>query len=55
MMRVLLILVAVCFSAFAFAQTVPPQVGGKPLVVVKPSTPTGCKFVDRQGNENLGR
>jgi hypothetical protein len=31
MMRALLILVAVCFSATAFAQTAPPQVDGKPL------------------------
>jgi hypothetical protein len=45
MMKVLLILVVVCFSAPAFAQTAAPQVGGKPLVQVKPQTPAGCKLV----------
>ena len=44
-MRALLVLAAIGFSATAFAQTAPPQVGGKPLVVVKPSTPIGCKLV----------
>jgi hypothetical protein len=44
-MRVLLVLAAIGFSATAFAQTVPPQVGGKPLVQVKPQAPAGCKVV----------
>jgi hypothetical protein len=44
MMRVLVFLAAIVFSTAAFAQTVPPQVGGKPLVVVKPSA-LGCKLV----------
>jgi hypothetical protein len=44
-MRALLVLAAISFSATAFAQTAPPQVGGKPLVAVKPSTPIGCKLV----------
>ena len=44
-MRALLVLAAISFSATAFAQTAPPPVGGKPLVVVKPSTPIGCKLV----------
>jgi hypothetical protein len=44
-MRALLILAAISFSATALAQTVPPQVGGKPLVQVKPQAPAGCKLV----------
>ena len=44
-MRSLLILVAICFSASAFAQSGPPKVGNKPLVQVKPKEPTGCKLV----------
>jgi hypothetical protein len=44
-MRALLILVAVCLSANAFAQDAPPKVGGKPLVQVKPKEPMGCKLV----------
>ena len=44
-MRSLLILVAICFSATAFAQTGPPKVGNKPLAQVKPKEPMGCKFV----------
>jgi hypothetical protein len=44
-MRVLLILAAISFSATAFAQTAPPKIGSKPLVQVKPNTPTGCKLV----------
>ena len=41
-MRSLLILVAICFSATAFAQSAPPN---KPLVRVKPKEPSGCKLV----------
>jgi hypothetical protein len=48
MIRVLLILAAMIFSATAFAQTPKPKapkVGNKPLVQVKPKAPTGCKLV----------
>src|SRR5260370_15168188 len=45
MMRGLLILVAISFSAAAFAQSAPPKVGNKALVQVKPKEPTGCKLV----------
>ena len=44
-MRSLLILVAICFSATAFAQSAPPKLGSKPLVQVKPKEPMGCKLV----------
>jgi len=44
-MRLLLLLVAICFSATAFAQSTPPKVGNKPVVQVKPKEPTGCKLV----------
>jgi hypothetical protein len=44
-MRSLLILVATCFSATAFAQSTPPKVGNKPVVRVKPKEPMGCKLV----------
>jgi len=44
-MRSLLILVAICFSATAFAQSAPPKVGNKPLAQVKPKEPMGCKLV----------
>ena len=44
-MRSLLILVAICFSATAFAQSTPPKVGNKPVVRVKPKEPMGCKLV----------
>ena len=43
-MRSLLILVAICFSATAFAQSAPPKVGNKSLVQVKPKEPMGCKL-----------
>ena len=43
--RSLLILVAICFSATAFAQSVPPKVSNKPSVRVKPKEPTACKLV----------
>jgi hypothetical protein len=45
MMRSLLILAAICFSATAFAQSAPPKVGNKSLVQVKPKEPMGCKLV----------
>jgi len=41
-MRILLTLVAICFSANAFAQGATPKAGTKP---VKPKEPTGCKLV----------
>ena len=44
-MRLLFILVAICFSGTVFAQSAPPKVGNKALVQVKPKAPTGCKFV----------
>ena len=44
-MRPLLILVAVCYSATAFAQSAPPKLGSKPLVQVRPKEPMGCKLV----------
>jgi hypothetical protein len=44
-MRSMLILVAICFSATAFAQSAPPKVGNKSLVQVKPKEPIGCKLV----------
>jgi len=44
-MRSLLTLVAICFSATAFAQSAPPKPGSKPLVLVKPKEPMGCKLV----------
>jgi hypothetical protein len=44
-MRSLLILVAIFFSATAFAQSAPPKVVNKTLVQVKPKEPMGCKLV----------
>ena len=44
-MKTLLVLVAICLSAQAFAQDAPPKVGNKPLAQVKPREPMGCKFV----------
>jgi hypothetical protein len=44
-MRSLLIIVAICFSATALAQSAPPKVGNKALVQVKPKEPMGCKLV----------
>ena len=44
-MRSLLIFVAICFSAIAFAQSAPPKIGNKRLVLVKPKEPMGCKLV----------
>jgi hypothetical protein len=45
MIRLLLILVAICFTTTAFAQSAPPKVGNKPPVRVKPKEPTACKLV----------
>jgi len=45
MMKSLLILISICFSATAFAQSALPKVGGKPLKQVKPVAPMGCKLV----------
>lgn len=45
MMRLLIILSAVCFSTNVMAQASPPNVGNKPLVQVKPKPPMGCKLV----------
>jgi hypothetical protein len=51
-MKALVILVAICFSANAFAKDKPPKVGNKPLVLVKPKEPTGCKLVGNgQGHQ----
>jgi hypothetical protein len=44
-MRSLLILVAICYSATAFAQSAPPKLGSKPLVQVRPKEPMGCKLI----------
>jgi hypothetical protein len=44
-MRSLLILVAICYPATAFAQSAPPKLGSKPLVQVRPKEPMGCKLV----------
>jgi hypothetical protein len=44
-MRAFLVLVAISFSATAFAQSAPPKVGSKPLAQVKPKEPRGCKLV----------
>jgi hypothetical protein len=44
-MRVLLILAGICLAANAFAQDAGPKVGSKPLALVKPKEPMGCKLV----------
>lgn len=44
-MRALLVFVAICSSASAFAEESSPKVGNKPLVQVKPKEPMGCKLV----------
>ena len=45
-MRLLLVLIAICFSATAFAQSAQPKVvGNKPQVQAKPKEPSGCKLV----------
>ena len=41
----LVILVAVCFSTTAFAQTPPPKLDSKPAVRAKSKEPSGCKLV----------
>jgi hypothetical protein len=46
MMRALVLLTAVCFSATAFAQSPPPKVGKKPAhAQAAPKAPMGCKLV----------
>jgi hypothetical protein len=45
MMRLLIILSAICFSINAMAQASPPKVGNKPLFQVRPKAPMGCKLV----------
>ena len=45
MKAALLILIAVCFSSTAFAQSPPPKIGNKPLAQAKPTEPMGCKLV----------
>jgi hypothetical protein len=45
MTKALLILIAICFSANAFAQDALPKVGNRPLAQVKPKGPIGCKLV----------
>ena len=52
-MRSLFILVAICFSATAFAQSAPPKIGNKPLVRLKPKEPMGCKLVGAVRGTNL--
>jgi hypothetical protein len=44
-MRAFLVLVAVCFSITAFAQSPPHKAGNKPPVQAKPKEPMGCKPV----------
>jgi hypothetical protein len=44
-MRALLVLIMVCFSAAAFAQSSPPKIENKPLTQAKPKEPLGCKLV----------
>src|SRR5260370_17671675 len=44
-MKALLNLIAICFSANAFAQDASPKVGKKPLAQVKPKELMGCKLV----------
>jgi hypothetical protein len=44
-MRALFILVAICFSTAAFAQTATPKVGKKAAVRATPQAPMGCKLV----------
>jgi hypothetical protein len=44
--RALVILLAICFSANAFARDAAlPKVGNKPVAQVKPKGPIGCKLV----------
>jgi len=54
-MRTLVILAAIIgFSSSAFAQTVAPKVGGKPLKQVKPPAPMGCKLKARSKGLSSG-
>ena len=54
-MRSLLILVAICFSATAFAESAPPKVGNKPVVRVKPKEPSGLQTCwDGSGHKAMG-
>jgi len=49
----LFILVAICFSTTAFAQSAPPMVGNKGLVQIKPKE--GCKLVGTaRGTKAMG-
>src|SRR4029079_814625 len=43
-MSALIVVVAFCFSATAFAQSPPPKIGNKPLAQ-KPQVPMACKLV----------
>ena len=43
--RSLLILVAICFSTTALAQSASPKVGNRPAVQAKPKEQIGCKLV----------
>jgi hypothetical protein len=43
-MRILVVLVAIFFSANAFAQAA-PKIASKPVHQVKPKEPMGCKLV----------
>jgi hypothetical protein len=46
MMRALVLLAAICFSATAFAQSPPPKASKKPpLTQAAPKAPMGCKLV----------
>jgi len=45
MTRFALILLAICVSTNAFAQSQPPKFGNKPVAQVKPKEPSGCKLV----------
>jgi hypothetical protein len=45
MMKALVFLAAICFSATAFAQSPPPKASNKPLAQATPKGPMGCKLV----------
>jgi hypothetical protein len=46
MMRALVLLAAICFSATAFAESPPPpKIANKPLAQATPKAPMGCKLV----------
>jgi hypothetical protein len=44
-MRAFLVLLTVCFSMTALAQSPPPKTGNKPPVHVRSKEPMGCKLV----------